>query len=145
MPDATTLRLYREALARAGVVEQLLAAFDPYLREQGYLAMGGQRRPLGRDRSRACRQGIHAPHPPTRRAHPAAVQARAAGQHDALAGARPGRARVAPVFAHQATAMGGKLGRTIGIERAKIKIGTQTPTDNMSRFAHLQGMAAGTA
>ncbi len=38
VPDATTLWLYREALAKAGVVEQLFAAFDFYLREQGYLA-----------------------------------------------------------------------------------------------------------
>jgi IS5 family transposase len=42
VPDATTLWLYREALAKAGVVEQLFDAFDGYLRDQGYLAMGGQ-------------------------------------------------------------------------------------------------------
>jgi transposase, IS5 family len=42
VPDATTLWLYREALAKAGMVEQLFADFDAYLRAQGYLAMGGQ-------------------------------------------------------------------------------------------------------
>jgi len=42
VPDATTLWLYREALARAGAVEALFAAFDGYLREHGFLAMGGQ-------------------------------------------------------------------------------------------------------
>jgi IS5 family transposase len=42
LPDATTLWLYREALARAGAVEVLFAAFDAYLREHGLLAMGGQ-------------------------------------------------------------------------------------------------------
>jgi hypothetical protein len=42
VPDATTLWLYREALARAGAVEELFAAFDFYLREHGLLAMGGQ-------------------------------------------------------------------------------------------------------
>ncbi len=42
VPDATTLWLYREALARAGMVEQLFADFDAYLREQGCFAMGGQ-------------------------------------------------------------------------------------------------------
>ncbi len=40
--DATTLWLYREALALAGAVEELFAAFDGYLREHGLLAMGGQ-------------------------------------------------------------------------------------------------------
>jgi len=42
VPDATTLWLYREALARAGAVEALFAAFDGHLRGQGFLAMGGQ-------------------------------------------------------------------------------------------------------
>jgi len=42
VPDATTLWLYREALAKAGMVEHLFAAFDAHLRAQGYLAMGGQ-------------------------------------------------------------------------------------------------------
>jgi IS5 family transposase len=41
VPDATTLWLYREALARAGAVEELFAAFDGYLRDHGFLAMGG--------------------------------------------------------------------------------------------------------
>src|SRR5580692_10984060 len=42
VPDATTLWLYREALARDGTVETLFATFDRYLRDQGLLAMGGQ-------------------------------------------------------------------------------------------------------
>ena len=42
VPDATTLWLYREALARAGAVEALFGDFDFYLRERGFLAMGGQ-------------------------------------------------------------------------------------------------------
>jgi len=41
-PDATTVWLYREQLVRAGVVEALFAAFDAYLKAQGWLAMGGQ-------------------------------------------------------------------------------------------------------
>ncbi len=52
------------------------------------------------------------------------------------------RARVEHVFGHQATAMGGKLVRTIGLVRAKMKIGMQNLTYNMSRFAYLHGMAA---
>ena len=42
VPDAKTVWLYREQLARAGMVEALFDAFDGYLKEQGYLAMGGQ-------------------------------------------------------------------------------------------------------
>jgi IS5 family transposase len=42
VPDAKTLWLYREALAKAGAVEQLFDLFDGYLKANGYLAMGGQ-------------------------------------------------------------------------------------------------------
>jgi len=34
--------LYRERLARAGIVEKLFEMFDAFLRERGYQAMGGQ-------------------------------------------------------------------------------------------------------
>ena len=42
VPDAKTLWLYRETLAKAGAVEGLFNLFDRYLKAQGYLAMGGQ-------------------------------------------------------------------------------------------------------
>ncbi len=42
VPDAKTVWLYREQLARAGVIEGLFEDFDGYLKRQGYLAMGGQ-------------------------------------------------------------------------------------------------------
>ena len=42
VPDAKTLWLYREALAKAGAVEGMFNLFDGYLKAQGYLAMGGQ-------------------------------------------------------------------------------------------------------
>jgi transposase, IS5 family len=42
VPDATTLWLYRQALAKAGMVERLCDAFDAHRRAQGCLAMGGQ-------------------------------------------------------------------------------------------------------
>ena len=42
VPDAKTLWLYREALAKAGAVEGLFNQFDTYLKAKGYLAMGGQ-------------------------------------------------------------------------------------------------------
>ncbi len=38
----TTVWLYRERLARAGVVEKLFGVFDAFLQERGYQAMGGQ-------------------------------------------------------------------------------------------------------
>ena len=42
VPDATTVWLYREQLAEAGVVDELFDAFDGHLKAQGWLAMGGQ-------------------------------------------------------------------------------------------------------
>jgi len=42
VPDAKTVWLYREQLAQAGMIETLFEDFDGYLRDQGYLAMGGQ-------------------------------------------------------------------------------------------------------
>src|SRR3954453_20033132 len=41
VPDATTVWLYREKLAQAGLVEALFDAFDASLKSRGYLAMGG--------------------------------------------------------------------------------------------------------
>ena len=52
------------------------------------------------------------------------------------------RARVEHVFADQAHAMGGKLVRTIGLIRAKAKIGMQNLVYNMRRLAVLERMAA---
>ena len=42
VPDAKTVWLYREALAKAGMVEALFEQFDGYLARQGYIARGGQ-------------------------------------------------------------------------------------------------------
>jgi transposase, IS5 family len=42
VPDAKTIWLYREQLARAGATERLFARFDALLRAKGWLAMGGQ-------------------------------------------------------------------------------------------------------
>jgi IS5 family transposase len=42
VPDAKTIWLFREQLARAGAAEKLFARFDALLREKGWLAMGGQ-------------------------------------------------------------------------------------------------------
>jgi IS5 family transposase len=42
VPDAKTIWLFRERLARAGAAERLFARFDALLRAKGWLAMGGQ-------------------------------------------------------------------------------------------------------
>ncbi len=42
VPDAKTVWLYREKLAQAGKVKTLFDRFDGFLRDNGYLAMGGQ-------------------------------------------------------------------------------------------------------
>jgi IS5 family transposase len=42
VPDAKTIWLYREQLARVGAAEKLFARFDALLRAKGWLAMGGQ-------------------------------------------------------------------------------------------------------
>ena len=41
-PTAKTVWLYREQLTQAGVIAALFETFDGYLKDQGYLAMGGQ-------------------------------------------------------------------------------------------------------
>jgi IS5 family transposase len=42
VPDAKTVWLYRDVLAQEGVIGELFDEFDGYLKERGYLAMGGQ-------------------------------------------------------------------------------------------------------
>src|SRR5256884_8536754 len=42
VPDATTIWLFREALARAGLIDQLFERFGQHLEAEGYIARGGQ-------------------------------------------------------------------------------------------------------
>ena len=42
MPDAKTVWLYREALAKAGKMEEVFGLFDGHLARRGYIARGGQ-------------------------------------------------------------------------------------------------------
>jgi IS5 family transposase len=42
VPDAKTVWLYREQLAQAGMIATVFENFDAYLKDRGYLAMGGQ-------------------------------------------------------------------------------------------------------
>jgi IS5 family transposase len=67
VPDAKTIWLFREQLARTGAIDRLFKRFDAVLRDAGYLAMGGQivdatvvqaRRPrLNRDEKATVRGG----------------------------------------------------------------------------------------
>ena len=42
VPDGTTLWLFREKLAQAGLVETLFERFNRHLNAKGYIARGGQ-------------------------------------------------------------------------------------------------------
>jgi len=42
VPDAKTVWLYREQLTQAGMIATVFESFDSYLKDRGYLAMGGQ-------------------------------------------------------------------------------------------------------
>src|SRR4029450_164819 len=52
------------------------------------------------------------------------------------------RARVEHVFGHQQNSMGGKMGRTIGIARARFKIGMMNLGYNIRRLVQLERLAA---
>lgn len=55
------------------------------------------------------------------------------------------RARVEHIFGHMVNSMGGKLVRTIGLARARTKIGMQNLTYNMKRFVFLRRALAAAA
>src|SRR5258708_19740821 len=42
IPDGTTLWLFRERLAKAGLIEKLFERFGQHLEAKGYIARGGQ-------------------------------------------------------------------------------------------------------
>src|SRR5467141_2686656 len=58
--------------------------------------LGGQRLPLGRDRGGPEGEALAEPYPPACRTQSSAVRAPEVGEHDALEGARPCRARIRP-------------------------------------------------
>ena len=242
VPDAKTLWLYREALAKAGAVEELFDQFDRFLKAKGYLAMGGQiidativsapRQHNSRDDNDTIKAGgtprdwkpakkrqkdrearwtkkhgrsyfgyknhvnVDRQHKFVRRYtvsdasvhdsqklddvldasntasdvwadsayRSAEIEARLGerglksricrkGHRNRPLGARQKaanktrssvRARVEHVFGHQTVAMGGKFVRTIGMTRAKMKIGMQNLVYNVRRFICLERMEAAT-
>jgi hypothetical protein len=102
VPDAKTIWLYREQLARAGAAERLFARFDALLRAKGWLAMGGQSGNAARARVRS---------------------------------------RVEHVFAAQKCRLRLFI-RTIGMVRARVKIGLANLAYNFTRMAWLNGRTA---
>lgn len=245
VPDATTVWLYREQLVQAEVIEELFAAFNGYLENQGWLAMGGQmidasivpvpKQRNGRDENAAIKAGEtpegwddqpakrrqkdtdarwtkkhgrshygYKNHVNVDRRHKLIRRYKVtdASVHDSQAlddildetntasdvwadsayrsaeteakladrGLRSRihrkahrnrplskreqqgnrtrskvRARVEHVFGAQANDMGGTLVRSIGIGRAKARIGLKNLAYNMRRAVHLEGLAAARA
>ena len=242
VPDATTVWLFREALAKAGLVAKLFALFNQHLEAKGYIARGGQivdativsapRQRNSRDENEAIKAGktpegwqekpaknaqkdkdarwtkkhersfygyknhigIDRMHKLIRRYaetdasvhdsqkldevldksntgaavwadsayRSAEIEAKLAAKgyksriHHRARRNRPlsrreqagnttrsrVRARVEHVFGHQHTSMGGTIVRTIGMVRARAKIGLMNLVYNISRLVQLERMAA---
>jgi hypothetical protein len=121
VPDAKTIWAFRERLTRAGAIEALFARFDRAIRDayrssaneafmerHGFRSQVHRRKPKGR------------PMPPhIRRGNASRSSVRAAIEH---------------VFAHQKGPMALCI-RTIGIARARVKIGLANLTYNIRRLA----------
>lgn len=145
VPDAKTLWLYREALAKAGAVEELFDLFDGFLKDKGYLAMGGQiidativSAPKQHN-SREENETINL----KSRIHRRAYRNRKLSEAQKAANTTRSkvRARVEHVFGDQKNAMGAEIVRTIGIVRARCKIGMTNLVYNIRRFIILERMA----
>ena len=245
VPDATTVWLFREALAKAGLVEKLFALFGQHLQAKGYIARGGQivdativsapRQRNSREENAAIKAGetpegweekpaknaqkdkdarwtkkhgrnfygyknhigVDAKHKLIRRyaetdasvhdsqklddvldksntasqvwadsayrsaeieakleakgyqsrVHRRAARNRPLSERQKAANTTRSRvrARVEHVFGHQENSMGGKIVRTIGIARARVKIGMMNLVYNMRRLVQLERMAVAPA
>lgn len=153
VPDAKTLWLYREALAKTGAVEKLLDLFDGYLKDKGYLATGGQKlddlldgannastvwaavayRSQETEKKLAVRGFMSRIHRRGCYRKPISSRQEAANKMR-LSVLR----RVEHVFDSQHTSMGKKLVPTIGIICATTKIGMQNVAYNMRRLVVLE-------
>ncbi|MEZ5935278.1 MAG: hypothetical protein R3F54_25805, partial [Alphaproteobacteria bacterium] len=113
VPDARTIWLFREKLAKAGAIETLFSRFDAAVRAAGFISHVHRNKPHGR------------PMPETTR--------RTNGRRSKL------RVHVEHVFAEQKERMGPFI-RTIGLARATTKIGLANLVDKLKRLIWLQGM-----
>ena len=121
MPDARTIWLFREKLSRAGAIEVLFARFDQAVRAAGTIPMSGQI--IDASLVVAPRQRNTKPMPqPTRRANARKSAVRSCIEH---------------VFAEQKHRMG-LFVRTVGMARARVKIGLANLVFNMKRLIWLE-------
>lgn len=171
VPDAKPVWLYRDRLAAVGVIEALFNDFDGYLKDQGYLAMGGQIIDASivavptQHNSRDENITIKAGETPEDWADSAYRSAhieemlkskglvsrihRKGHRHTHLSKREQQdnktsskvRVRVEHIFGSQSNDMGGTLVRSIGIVRAKARIGLKNLTYNMRRLVQLQRLA----
>ena len=122
--------LYREQLTQAGVIEALFETFDGHLKDQGYLAMGGQiidasivavpKQRNSREENARIKAGET---PESWQDKPAKrrqkdVEARWTKKHGNKTRSSV-RVRVEHVFGAQSNDMGGTLVRSVGLARAK--------------------------
>jgi transposase, IS5 family len=236
VPDATTIWLFREALAEAGLIDKLFERFGQHLEAEGYIARGGQlkqrntkeeheaikagKTPEGWEKQPAKNAqkdkdarwtkrndesfygyknhvGVDKAHKLIRkwdatdaavhdsqklddvldlsntgkgvwadsayrsvqieaglkakslqsRIHRRAARNRPLSERQKSANTTRSkvRARVEHVFGHQQSSMGGKIVRTIGIVRARFKIGMMNLGYNIRRLVQLERMAASPA
>src|SRR6266404_4662124 len=209
IPDGTTLWLFRETLAKAGLIEKLFERFGQHLEAKGYIARGGQmvdativpvpKQRNSRDENDDVKAGktpgawkkdpsknrqkdkdarwtkkhgkrfygllnktntsadVYADsayrsaeteaklkvrglrsriHQRASRNHPLSKAQENANRKKSRI-----RARVEHVFGAQQTSPGGRIVRTIGIARAKAKIGLQNLAYNIRRLVTLERMA----
>src|SRR6266702_2535832 len=221
VPDASTIWLFREALAQAGLIDKLFERFGQHLEAEGYIARGGQiidativsvprqrntkkekdarwtkkndasffgyKNHLGVDkahklirkwdatdaavhdsqklddvldlsntgkgvwadsayRSVQIEAGLKAKGLQSR-IHRRAARNRPLSERQKSANTTRSRvrARVEHVFGHQQNSMGGKIVRTIGIARARFKIGMMNLGYNIRRLVQLERLAAAPA
>src|SRR5260221_608012 len=116
VPDATTIWLFREALAES--------AYRSVQIEAGLKEKGLQ----SRIHRRAARN------------RPLSERQKSANTTRSKV-----RARIEHVFGHQQSSMGGKIVRTIGIVRARFKIGMMNLGYNIRRLVQLERVAAAPA
>jgi IS5 family transposase len=137
VPDARTVWLYREALAQAGKVEELFQQFDGYLARQGNTGAGvwadaAYRSEEMEAKLKARKLKSHL-HRKGKRGKPLTEQAKGSKRTKSSV-----RARVEHIFGAQANHMGGTLVRTIGVVRARAKIGMKNLAYTMHRLGQLR-------
>ncbi|WP_444461481.1 IS5 family transposase [Rhodobacter capsulatus] len=110
-------------------------AVDLLLTRATPVRASGPMRPIAPRRWRpSCAPGVEEPHPPQgKRGKPLSEQGKASNRTKSTI-----RVRVEHVFGAQANDMGGTLVRTIGLVRAKAKIGMKNLAYNMRRLVQLR-------